>query len=135
MNSAGRRDAGRGKRPWGSGKGEEGLLLSWPSWLSWTSKLRVCSEEAGLSLPQRDRCPFDGEKKGCCTERVEEGGRGRQSLLPVATSPPCGHPGNGRDHTVSHLPSPVHCDTRPTTGILICQGNGQMSWGQGLVTS
>ena len=62
--------------PWGSGAREEGLLLAWPSWLIWTSKPRVCSEDAGRSLPQRDRCPFDGEKKGCCTERVEEGVRG-----------------------------------------------------------
>lgn len=77
--------------PWGSGAREEGLLLAWPSWLIWTSKPRVCSEDAGRSLPQRDRCPFDGEKKGCCTERVEEGVRGERvsslwpRLLPVAT--------------------------------------------------
>lgn len=77
--------------PWGSGAREEGLLLAWPSWLIWTSKPRVCSEDAGRSLPQRDRCPFDGEKKGCCTERVEEGDRGERvfslwpRLLPVAT--------------------------------------------------
>lgn len=37
------------------------------SLLGWTSKPGVCSEEAGLSLPLRNRCPFDAEKKGGCT--------------------------------------------------------------------
>lgn len=66
------RSEGTRGRPWG----EEGALLAWARWPRWTSKLRLCSEDAGLSLPQRDRCLFDGKKKGCCTWTVAEGAGG-----------------------------------------------------------
>ena len=110
--------------PWGSEAGEEGLLPAWPSWLIWTSKPRVCSEDAGRSLPRRDRCPFDGEKKGCCTERMEEGDREKES------PPPCGHVSSlwpprewERPHS-GHPPSPVFREANPPLGSSPLQGMG-----------
>ena len=121
--------------PWGSEAGEEGLLPAWPSWLIWTSKPRVCSEDAGRSLPRRDRCPFDGEKKGCCTERVEEGDREKES------PPHCGHVSSlwpprewERPHSGTSSISSVQ-GSQPTTGVFTSLGNGRRSGGQGLITS
>lgn len=54
MPRRGREKAQRRADQQSSGGGQvEGLLLAWPSWLSWTSKPRVCSQDAGLPPTER----------------------------------------------------------------------------------
>lgn len=113
--------------PWGSGAREEGLLLAWPSWLIWTSKPRVCSEELLLLLPQRetDVPLMVRQEERMLYREGGRGGQGEKESLPVATPLPVASPGNGKDHTVSHSPSPVPWEANPPLGPSSVQGMGR----------